>query len=116
MPIVPTDRARPRPTVDSEHHEDALGAELGNLDGSVTRNNGERTMTMEPIPHADDVDVAEQARSVDDGLGNGLDDGLDEGAPAADELGADVTADVADVWEQHLAVSAGEDEHREDDI
>lgn len=65
-------------------------------------------MTMEPIPHADDADVAEQTRSVDDGL--------DDGAQPAGDLGADVTADAADVWEQHLAVSANEEEHREDDV
>jgi hypothetical protein len=66
-------------------------------------------MTMEPIPHADEADVAEQARSVEDGL----EEGGDEVEGPAGELGDGPTADVADVLEQHVAVSAGEDERRE---
>ncbi len=58
---------------------------------------------IESIPHADEADIAEQARPVDDDLEecNGL--------PGA--LGDNREADVADLFDQKLSVSGHDDDH-----
>ena len=57
---------------------------------------------IEPIPHADKTDVAEQARSVDD----------DEQCDALpDLLGDDRDAGIADLFDQNLYVTSHDDDH-----
>lgn len=59
---------------------------------------------IEPIPPADEADIAEQARFVDDGID-------DECDPAPVELGENRDADAGDVLDQQLSVSGDDDDH-----
>lgn len=57
---------------------------------------------IEPIPHAEEADIAEQARSVDD----------DEQRDALpDLLGDNWDTDIADPSDQKLSVSGHDDDH-----
>jgi hypothetical protein len=58
---------------------------------------------IEPIPDADEADVAEQTRPVDDDV-----DGWDA---VPDELGDDHNADAGDALDQRLAIAADDDDH-----
>ncbi|MBI3217690.1 MAG: hypothetical protein HYZ38_28105 [Mycobacterium sp.] len=60
----------------------------------------------EPIPSADEADLAEQSRSVDDDV--------DENDSLTADYDSPAEADIGDVLEQRLAVSDGEDERRGD--
>jgi hypothetical protein len=57
---------------------------------------------IEPIPHADDTDVAEQARPVDDDI--------EEGDASPEPLGHNWNAGVADLLDQRLSVSCRDDD------
>jgi hypothetical protein len=56
---------------------------------------------IEPIPHADEADIAKQARAVDDGI--------DERDTVPDELDENQDADAGDLLEEQLPVSAQDD-------
>jgi hypothetical protein len=58
---------------------------------------------IDPIPHADDGDVAEQARSVDDDI--------DESEGVTGELRENWNADAGDLLEQQVAVPRDGEEH-----
>jgi hypothetical protein len=60
-------------------------------------------MMIKPIPHADEADIAEQARPVDDGI--------DECDAVPDELGENRDADAGDLVDQKLSVSGQDDDH-----
>ena len=60
----------------------------------------------EPIPSADEADLAEQSRAAADDV--------DEYDSSAADYDSPAEADIADVLEQRLAVSDGEDERRGD--
>jgi hypothetical protein len=62
------------------------------------RTGAHNRLNIEPIPQADDADIAEQARLVDD-------DGEDDEPPG--DLGASGNADLGDLLEQRLAVGDG---------
>jgi hypothetical protein len=57
---------------------------------------------IEPIPHADEADIAEQTRPVDDGI--------DECDTVPDQLGENQDADAADLLDQKLSVSGQDDD------
>ena len=58
---------------------------------------------IEPIPPADEADIAEQARPVDAGI--------DECDVGPDELGENRDADAGDVLDQQRSVSGDDDDH-----
>lgn len=58
---------------------------------------------IEPIPRADEADIAEQARPVDDGI--------EECDALPDSLGDSWDADATDVFDQKLSVSGQDDDH-----
>ena len=58
---------------------------------------------IESIPHADEADIAEQARPVGDGI--------EECDTLPDALGDNRDADVADLIDQKLSVSGQDDDH-----
>jgi hypothetical protein len=60
-------------------------------------------MMIEPVPHADDADIAEQARTVDDGI--------DECDALPDVLVESRDADAGDLLDQKLSVSGQDDDH-----
>lgn len=57
---------------------------------------------IKPIPHADEADIAEQTRPVDDGI--------DECDTVPDQLGENQDADAADLLDQKLSVSGQDDD------
>jgi hypothetical protein len=57
---------------------------------------------IEPIPRADDADIAEQARRVDDDI--------EEGDASPEPLGHNWDADIADLLDQRLSVSCRDDD------
>ncbi len=58
---------------------------------------------IEPIPDADEADVAEQARPVDDDI--------EECDALPDALGDNWNADASDLFYQKLSVSVQDDDH-----
>ncbi len=58
---------------------------------------------IEPIPHADEADIAEQTRPVDDGI--------EEYDASPDALGDGWDADATDLFDQKLSVSGHDDDH-----
>ena len=62
---------------------------------------------IDPIPHADDGDVAEQARSVDDDI--------DESEGVTGELRENWNADAGDLLEQQVAVPGDGEEQPQGD-
>jgi hypothetical protein len=58
---------------------------------------------IEPIPPADEADMAGQARLVDDGI--------DECDVVPDELGENRDADAGDMLDQQRSVSGDDDDH-----
>ncbi|MCV7035719.1 hypothetical protein [Mycobacterium heckeshornense] len=58
----------------------------------------------DPIPHADEVDIAEQSRTIDDCN--------DEHTAAPNELGESQDADVGDLHDQQLPGPSQDDDDR----